>query len=78
MIAQLVEHRTDIAEVMGSNPFQVSDIFLGFPCNCFSCLITPKITFTRQYSLSAVHIYDVCHKQQKQKQQQHYVTINTK
>ena len=29
-IAQLVEHRTGIAEVMGSNPVEASAFFLGF------------------------------------------------
>ena len=29
-IAQLVEHRTGIAEVMGSNPVEASYFFLGF------------------------------------------------
>ena len=33
-IAQLVEHRTGIAQVMGSNPVEVSELFLGFVCNC--------------------------------------------
>ena len=33
-IAQLVEHRTGIAEVMGSNPVGASEFFLGFVCNC--------------------------------------------
>ena len=31
--AQLVEHRTGIAEVMGSNPVGASEFFLGFLCN---------------------------------------------
>ena len=34
-IAQLVEHRTGIAEVMGPNPVEASKNFLGFICNCF-------------------------------------------
>ena len=29
-IAQLVEHRTGIAEVTGSNPFECPYVFLGF------------------------------------------------
>ena len=35
-IAQSVEHRTGIAEVMGSNPIGASEFFLGFICNCLS------------------------------------------
>ena len=35
-IAQLVEHRTGITEVMGSNPIGASEFFLGFICNCLS------------------------------------------
>ena len=45
-IAQLVEHRTSIAEVMGSNPIGASDFFLGFLCTCLSYFTTAKITFT--------------------------------
>ena len=32
-IAQSVEHRTGITEVMGSNPVEASDFFLGSVCN---------------------------------------------
>ena len=45
-IAQMVEHRTGIAEVMGSNPVGASDFFLGFICNCLSYFTTARITFT--------------------------------
>ena len=45
-IAQSVEHRTGITEVMGSNPVEASDFFLGFLCNCLSYFTTAKITFT--------------------------------
>ena len=45
-IAQLVERRTSIAEVMASNPIEASDFFLGFVCNCLSYFTTAKITFT--------------------------------
>ena len=45
-VAQLVEHHTGIAEVMGSNPVEASEFFLGFVCNCFSYFITARITFT--------------------------------
>ena len=44
--AQLVEFRTGIAEVMGSNPIEVSECFLGYLCNCLSCVTTAKITLT--------------------------------
>ena len=37
----LVEHRTRITEVMGSNPIGASDVFLGF-----LCFTTSKITVT--------------------------------
>ena len=45
-IAQLVEHRTGIMEVMGSNPVGASELFLGFICNCLSYFVTAKISFT--------------------------------
>ena len=45
-IAQSVEHRTGIAEVMGSNPVGASELFLGFICNCLSYFRTAKISFT--------------------------------
>ena len=44
LVAQLVEHRTGIAEVMGSNPVGASEFFLGFLCNSY--FTTVKITFT--------------------------------
>ena len=56
-IAKLVEHRTGIVEVTGSNPVEASDFFLGFFCNCFSCFTTAKITFTS----ILYHIYDLYH-----------------
>ena len=43
-IAQSVEHRTGIVEVMGSNPVGVSEFFLGFICNCLSYFPTAKIS----------------------------------
>ena len=61
---KLVEHRTGIAEVMGSNPVRASDLFLAFLCNCLSCFTTAKITFTcmlphfeksRQSSSTEIH-----------------------
>ena len=45
-IAQSVEHRTSTAEVMGSNPVEASEFFLGFICNCLSYFTTAKVTFT--------------------------------
>ena len=45
-IAQLVEHCTGFAEVMGANPVTASEFFLGFICNCLSYIITAKIPFT--------------------------------
>ena len=45
-IAQSVEHRTSIMDVMGSNPVGTSDFFLGFIGNCLSYFITARITFT--------------------------------
>ena len=56
-IAQSVEHRTGIAEVMGSNP--VGYFFPRFICNCLSCFTTAKISLTS--ILSAVHSYDLYH-----------------
>ena len=57
-IAQSVEHRTGIAEGMGSNPIGASEFLLGFICNSF---ITERITFIYLYSLSTVHSYDLYH-----------------
>ena len=45
-IAQSVEHRTGIAEVMGSNPVGVSEFFLGFLCNCLSYFTAAEISVT--------------------------------
>ena len=42
----LVEHRTGIAPVMGSNPVGASEFFLGFICNYLSYFTTAKIPFT--------------------------------
>ena len=46
-IAQLVEHRTGIAEVIGLNPVGASYFFLGCLCNCFSCFTIARITSGR-------------------------------
>ena len=59
-IAQSAEHRTGIAEVIGSNPVGASEFFLGFICNCFKLLHNCEDLFLC-YSLSAVHSYDLCH-----------------
>ena len=40
--AQLVEHRTGIAEVMGSNPVEASELRTAFN----SCFISARIIFT--------------------------------
>ena len=42
----LVEHHTSILKVRGSNTIEASEISLGYLCNCFSCFITARITFT--------------------------------
>ena len=36
---------TGIAEVMGLNPVEASDFFLGFVCNCLSCFTTDHFHF---------------------------------
>ena len=60
-IAPLVEHRTGIAEVMGSNPVGASEFFLGFICNCLSYFITVKISFTSIFHPQFVYtIYIIC------------------
>ena len=56
-IAQSVEHRTGIADVMGSIPIGASEVFLGFICNSLSYFISVRITFTF-ILLSAVHSCD--------------------
>ena len=45
-IAQLVEHRTGIAEVMGLNPLGASEFILRFICNCLSYFVAATTTFT--------------------------------
>ena len=44
-VAQSVEPRTGVAEVMGSNPVGASEFFLGFICNCLGYFTTAKISF---------------------------------
>ena len=53
-VAQSVEHHTSIAKVMGSNPVEASEFFLGFICNCLSYFATAKISFTSILLLAAV------------------------
>ena len=43
----MVEHRTGIADVIGSNPVEAGEeLFGGLLCNCSSCFTTASITFT--------------------------------
>ena len=43
LIAQLVEHCTGIAEVLGSNPVQAWIFFRLSFRNCLSCVVTARI-----------------------------------
>ena len=43
LIAQLVEHCTSIAKVMGSNPVQTGIFFRLSIRNCLSCVVTARI-----------------------------------
>ena len=56
LIAQLVEHCTGIAEVMGSNPVQAWSFFRLSFRNCLSCVVTARIFLLFDLS-SAVQIY---------------------
>ena len=56
LIAQLVEHCTGIAEVMGSNPVQAWIFFRLSFRNCLSCVVTARIFLLVDLS-SAVQIY---------------------
>ena len=47
-IAQLVEHRTGIAEVTGSNPVEALIFFRLLYSNCLNWKFTAKITYHRQ------------------------------
>ena len=44
--SSVVEHRTGIAKVMGSNPVGASEFLLGFICNCLIYFTTANIFFT--------------------------------
>ena len=41
----MAEHCTCIAEVMGLNPIEASEFFLGFLCNCLSCFTTVQCIY---------------------------------
>ena len=43
LIAQLVEHCTGTAEVVGSNPVQAKNLFMLSFRNCLSCVLTARI-----------------------------------
>ena len=62
---QLVEHCTGITKVLGLKPTEASELFLGFHCNCFSCFITVRITFTSilylQLSAHMIYMCNVYH-----------------
>ena len=61
-ITQLVEHRTGIAEIMCSKPpVEGSEFFLGFLCNCLSCFIIARITFTSILYPQFTHDLDHIH-----------------
>ena len=55
-IAQSVEYRTSIAKVMGSNPVEASEFFLGFICNCLSYFTTAKISFASVIAIVVILI----------------------
>ena len=56
-IAQLVEHRTGIVDVTGSNPFECPYVFFGFFFQLYRLLIERCRSF-RYLFLSALQIYD--------------------
>ena len=65
-IAQLVEHRTGIADVMGLNPVGASEFFLGFICNFLSYFITGKISLSFILYPQFTHmIFLICNSQYK-------------
>ena len=59
-IAQLVEHHTNIVEVMDSNPIEASDFFSVLSLQLLKLLHNCEYHF-HFYSLSAVHSYDPYH-----------------
>ena len=60
-IAQLVEHRTGIAEVTGSNPVEALIFFRLLYSNCLNWKFTAKITYHRhiypQFTYESFHIH---------------------
>ena len=46
-IAKLVEHPTDIAEAMGSNPVVALNFFQAKKCNCLNCLHTAVLSISQ-------------------------------
>ena len=49
--SSVVEHRTSIPEVMGSNPIEPLLFFQGFICNCLSCFITAKVNSSPVFNI---------------------------
>ena len=57
-IAQLVEHRTGISEVMGSNPVEALIFFRLLLSNCLNwTMITLLFHLQPQYKYELFHIY---------------------
>ena len=61
-ISQLVEHCTGIMEVMGWNPIETSELFLGFFSNCLSCFITVTIIFACILYLQFMYVIYIMYK----------------
>ena len=62
-IAQLVEHRTGIAEVMSSDPVEALTFFRLLLSNClkkFTAMITLHFHLQPQYKYELFHIYFKC------------------
>ena len=60
-IAQLVEHRTGIAEVTGSNPVEALIFFRRLYSNCLNWKFTAKITYHLHIpSISATSAMGYC------------------
>ena len=58
-IAQLVEHRTGIAEVTGSNPVEALIFFRLLLSNCLNWKFTAMITF--HFHLKPQYKYELFH-----------------
>ena len=69
-IAQLVEHRTGIAEVTGSNPVEVLIFFRLLYSNCLNWKFTAKITYhidmCLQFIYESFHIHYIKTKLEEQ------------